>query len=169
MFDEIRGMLFDDFTNGGSFESQWMGLNPDLREHLMYSALHGAAWGTGVPRYKYVHSFSTVSSVHADVVFRCSCPDITVTRFAREDPKALLMMMRHVVKSAIDHPQKNDYYPIECEEFDKAHSINRNTESGGGIPIERSRRGAQTIQVNRKLLSLFSAFYNTDSDPLRLG
>jgi len=67
-------------------------------------------------------------------------------------------MMRQVVQSAIDHPHKNDYYPIACEEFDKAHSIDRNSKTGGAIPIERSRRGAQTIQVNRELLILFLRF-----------
>jgi len=47
-------MLFDDFANGGNFELQWMQLHPEIRTALMYSALHGAACGTDLPRYKQV-------------------------------------------------------------------------------------------------------------------
>ncbi|GAA5839558.1 hypothetical protein JCM5353_001725 [Sporobolomyces roseus] len=127
LFDEIREMLFVDLSNGGNFETTWMALHADDRATILYSALSDVDRGLGESRH--------------------NCPDITVPRFARDDPKALILMLRQVVQSAIDHPHKNNYYPIECEVFDNSYSINRDP-TVAEIPIERPQRGLQNKHLN---------------------
>ncbi|GAA5967970.1 hypothetical protein JCM3765_005562 [Sporobolomyces pararoseus] len=133
--DISQALLDTTYGRPLTFEPHWMkDYTVEEREKIILTALEE----------------TTKFTVGYGLWSRRLCPDLTVSKLAREeDGLGFVKLVRHICQSAITFKSQEDYYAVPCRAFDEYYEIEREPVDDA-LPLPRSKRTFQTdIQHDR--------------------